>query len=169
MAGPTNGTRARLSRDLPLKPSVLDRLIGRDDEPDRTGPTQVLREIKENIRRDLQDLLNTRRCCESWPEDMRELDASLLNYGLPDYTGLHLSAPSKHEKVRDILRRVIETFEPRLEGVSVVRLNRGEPEGRTLAFRIAATLRVVPIAEPIAYESTIDPLGATFTVRRAGA
>ncbi len=76
--------------------SLLDRLI--DDEPELTteypwDEVQKLRIIRQGIKRDLQDLLNTRFRCVAFPPDSSSLDDSLLNYGLPDFTaaGLNLA------------------------------------------------------------------------------
>ena len=54
---------AKISEQQPLVPSVLDRLM--DCEPDnpREAPKsrhQILRELKQSVRRDLENLLNTR-------------------------------------------------------------------------------------------------------------
>ena len=77
---------AKIEADQPLVPSVLDRLI--DDEPTATREPpksrgQVLRDLKQSVRRDLENLLNTRQRCKSWPENLSELEVSLVNYGFP--------------------------------------------------------------------------------------
>ena len=81
---------AKVDADQPLLPSLLDRLI--DEEPDdsREPPksrSQLLRELKQSIRRDLENLLNTRQRCRSWPENFDELTVSLVSYGIPDMAG----------------------------------------------------------------------------------
>jgi type VI secretion system protein ImpF len=157
----------RVPGDQPLKRSVLDRLIVRDDDPRDQKPGAVLRDIRECVRRDLEDLLNTRPRCDSWPDHLTELDQSLANYGLPDCTGSDMSAPMNHGKFSRILQRVIETFEPRLTNVTIQTMSKTEPLNRTLSFRIEATLRVDPIEEPIVLDSTIEPISASFAVTRA--
>lgn len=157
----------RIPGDQALKRSVLDRLIVRDDDPRDQKPSAVLRDIRESVRRDLEDLLNTRPRWNSWPEYLHELDDSLANYGLPDFTGSEVSAPMNHGKFSRILQRIIETFEPRLTNVTVQTMSKTEPLNRTLSFRIEATLRIEPIEEPIVLDSTIEPISATFSVTRA--
>ena len=152
----------RITSKQAVKLSVLDRLLAADDSS--VGNLVCLR---ENVRRDLEDLLNTRVRCRSWPPNLTELERSLLNYGLPDFTGLKLGAPSDQERFRFILQRAIEMFEPRLENVTVEKLNQGEALNRTLSFRIEAILRVKPYQEPIALNSKLDPLSATFAITRA--
>jgi len=160
-----------IQRHLPtnqaLKLSVLDRLMAPDEAALRSGTGSNLQRLRESVRRDLEDLLNTRVRCRSWPEGLDQLDHSLVNYGLPDFTGLKLGAPSEQETFRRILQTAIETFEPRLENVTVRRFQSGDPLDRTLTFRIEAVLRVTPVEEPIVLTSRIEPLSASFAVNRA--
>src|SRR6056297_895978 len=81
-----------MSRGYPqqatIRESLLDRLL--DDEPDRQQDDprteeQVLRAIQRAVRRDVEDLLNTRYRCEEWPPQHDRLSDSLINYGLPDF------------------------------------------------------------------------------------
>ena len=73
-----------------LMPSIIDRLIDLEplnlSEPAKSQG-QVVFEMKISLRRDLENLLNTRWSCISWPPDYEELDLSLINYGIPDFTG----------------------------------------------------------------------------------
>lgn len=161
-------TRARrIPGDQALKRSVLDRLIVRDDDPPEMKPGAVLRDIRESVRRDLEALLNTRPRCETWPAHLIELENSLANYGLPDFTGSDISAPMNQGRFSRILQRVIETYEPRLTNVTVQIVSPAEPLNRTLSFRIEATLQVEPLEEPIVLNSIIEPISATFAVTRA--
>ena len=157
---PTNVHSRRLSPDQPLKLSVLDRLIVPEDD----SPRSSLRFVREAVRRDLEDLLNSRPRCKGWPASLNELNDSLANYGLPDFSGLAVGAPSRQKDFERVLREVIETFEPRLENVSVERADTPDTLGRTAVFRIEATLCVEPIREPIVFNSTIEPQTANFTV-----
>src|SRR5262245_29545673 len=84
--------------DQLLLPSVLDRLL--DDNPAAgrdppRGRDQVLKEMKESVRRDLENLLNTRRRLLTWPPAMKELNRSLANYGVPDFTVASLGGPEE--------------------------------------------------------------------------
>ena len=94
---------ARILTDQPLIPSVLDRLI--DDRPDerreapKTG-SQVMREVKLSLQRDLENLLNTRRRATGWPADLSELELSLANYGIPDIAGADLGSAENRGQFR---------------------------------------------------------------------
>src|SRR5687768_18290102 len=113
---------SRVPHDHPLTPSVLDRLIDPDPTAARDAPkgqAQVLREMKQSLRRDLENLLNTRWRCLSWPPNMDELELSLVNYGLPDFSGANLGIAENREQFRRVIERVIARFEPRLKNVKV--------------------------------------------------
>ncbi|MGQ9575802.1 MAG: type VI secretion system baseplate subunit TssE [Thermoguttaceae bacterium] len=154
--------------DQPVIPSVLDRLLDEEPSNPREAPksrTQVLRELKQSVRRDLENLLNTRWRCRSWPGHLKELDTSLVSYGIPDVTGADLSSAQRREEFRSQLERVIRHFEPRLKNVSVILLEQGEPWDRTLRFRIEGLLLVEPAPEPVAYDSAVEPATGTVEVR----
>src|SRR5262249_62211168 len=84
---------AKVKAEHPLVPSVLDRLLddapGVSREPARNRH-QILRELKQSVRRDLENLLNTRVRCLAMPPHLKELKQSLLHYDLPDFSGAGL-------------------------------------------------------------------------------
>ena len=100
----------RVSDDQPLIPSVLDRLL--DDEPDRQqepvkSRNQVLRDLKQSVRRDLENLLNTRWRCAPLPPHRSERELSLVNYGIPDIAGADLGSAEQREQFRRTLEAAI--------------------------------------------------------------
>jgi type VI secretion system protein ImpF len=154
--------------DQPLVSSVLDRLL--DDEPEVTAEparnrAQLLRDLKLAVRRDIEDLLNTRRRNMLPPTGLKELAASLLSYGIPDFSG---TGPVT-AKDRDAFCRLIETIvrqnEPRLLKVGVELAANPEPGDRTLKFRIDALLRADPSPEPVVFDSTLEPATSQFAVK----
>jgi len=160
--------RSRIREDQPLVPSVFDRLL--DDDPANSRETaksrrQVLREMKQSVRRDLENLLNTRQRCRQWPEPFEELDASLINYGLPDFTGVNMSVPSERERLCGIVQRVIQHFEPRFKSVRIRLLENADEFDRTLRFRIDGLLNVEPTPEPVVFDSQLEPTTSTFEVK----
>ncbi len=159
---------AKISRNQPLQSSVLDRLIRPDSGPSGSkSPGQVLRELKESVRRDLENLLNTRWRCSSWPPNLEELNVSLVNYGLPDFTGSNLGSADAQEEFRKILQRVIQNYEPRFKRVQVKLVKNPEPLDRTLRFRIEALLHADPAPEPVVFDSAMKPLTTNFEVKGA--
>jgi type VI secretion system protein ImpF len=161
----------RVSADQPLVPSVLDRLL--DDDPTVTretvkSRTQVLRELRQSLRRDLENLLNTRWRCTSWPEDLEELELSLVNYGIPDISGADLGSAQSREEFSQIVERVLECYEPRFKSVRVTMLPNSGLQDRTLRFRIEALLYAEPAPEPVSFDSTMEPLTGNVEVKGIG-
>ena len=157
----------RVGRALPLLPSVLDRLI--DDAPElSTEPpkqsAQLLRELKQAVRRDLERLLNTRWRCVSWPPSLQELDYSVVNYGIPDFTSAHLRAAEDPDVLCAVIKSAIEHFEPRLKNVRVDPVENSQELDRTLRFRIDAVLTVEPIEDRVLFNSTVEPTTGNFHV-----
>ncbi len=161
---------ARVRTDQPLVPSVLDRLI--DEEPSAKrepakSRSHVLRELKQSVRRDLENLLNTRWRCSNWPQDLDELELSLVNYGIPDITGSSFGSGRSQEEFVRVMERVIRHFEPRFQSVEVEILGNAQPLDRTLRFRINALLRAEPAPEPVVFDSSLQPSTGNVEVKGA--
>jgi type VI secretion system protein ImpF len=161
---------AKVLSDQALIPSVLDRLI--DERPDETRETprtrtQVLREMKLCLQRDLENLLNTRRRAAGWPADLSELELSLVNYGIPDIAGADLGSAENRDQFIRTVSETIRRFEPRFQQVFVRMLDNFDPLDRTLRFRIDALLRAEPAPEPVVFDSSLQPATCNVQVRGA--
>jgi type VI secretion system protein ImpF len=157
--------------EQPLLPSVLDRLL--DDEPSSKSDTlksrtQVLREMKQSVRRDLENLLNTRWKATGWPRHLTEMERSLLNYGIPDISGTELGIAERRKRFERTIEQVIRDFEQRLRRVSVRLLDEAESFDRVVKFEINALLRVEPAPEPVTYTSDLEPATGNFDVEVKG-
>src|SRR5690242_11708760 len=80
-------------RDRVLARSILDRLI--DEAPDRAVDPPMsfvdqVRDVREAIRRDLEALLNTRRCPATPPAALTELKDALVSYGVDGVVSANL-------------------------------------------------------------------------------
>lgn len=151
-----------------LLPSVFDRLIDLEPTVPQDTPqsrSQVLHELKQSVRRDLQNLLNTRWRCDIWPPDYEELELSLVNYGIPDFSGVNMGGPDNQQRLIAIVERAIEFFEPRFLRFSLVQSGREESFDRTLRFKIEGLLRAEPAPEPVSYDTVMDVSSAEFQVR----
>lgn len=149
-----------------LQFSLLDRLL--DDEPDNLkevprNKVQALREIKESVRRDLQNLLNTRTYSRGWPEQYTELNSSLLNYGLPDFGGLS-TLTVERETFRQLIEDTIRCHEPRFVEVKVQLVGESNLEDRTLQFRIDVLLHAEPSPERIVLDSRLETIDGSIDV-----
>lgn len=157
-----------IPRDLPLRPNLLDLLIDdRPESPDTEVDThQLIEEYRESVRRDLRDLLNTRRRCWS-PFSVQHpaLGRSLISYGLPDPTGHSFSSPVARRALRTQIERVIQSFlSPPLRRVTVEVPGVQRETDRVLRFRVSATLVVEEYEEALVFESSLEPLSASFDV-----
>ena len=158
---------SKAREDQQLVPSVLDRLL--DDHPERRQELpkarhQVLRDLKQSVRRDLENLLNTRWRCVSWPPNLDELDVSLVNYGIPDFTGVNMASPGERERLRHLIEQIVRKFEPRFKTVKVQMLANRDEADRTMRFRIDAMLYAEPAPEPVIFDSELEPLSSNFSV-----
>lgn len=115
----------------PLKPSVIDKLIGglartkgdgsRDIAPcyiaalDRFNET----ELKNCVIRDIAWILNDIHFAAAVPlDDYPEVRTSVLNQGVPDLTSMTVNRGTFEQRARD-LTDAIRTFEPRLVSNSI--------------------------------------------------
>ncbi len=158
----------RITAERPLLPSILDRLL--DDDPHATpetpkSRTQVLRELKQSVRRDLERLLNTRWRPVRLPTDLPELETSLVNYGIPDITAVEFGSADSRRAFGHTLEAVIRRYEPRFKSVRVELLDNAEPLDRKLRFRIDALLHAEPAPEPVIFDSALEPASGSIEVR----
>ncbi|HYT92063.1 MAG TPA: type VI secretion system baseplate subunit TssE [Gemmataceae bacterium] len=159
---------ARIRAEQPLVPSVLDRLLDDDPDVNREAPKtrhQVLRDLKQAVRRDLENLLNTRRRCRGWPAGLKELEKSLVNYGIPDFTGARMSTAEDRDDFRRALETVLRTYESRFKSVKVLLLENTDESDRTLRFRIDGLLVADPAPEPVVFDSALEPTTGGFQVK----
>ena len=122
-----------------------------------------LRLLKQSVRRDLEWLLNTRATAVVPPE-LKEVWSSIVVYGLPDITALSGRSPADKAKLRRAVERVLETFEPRLEGV-VVTVDPEPGPGLSLKFRIDGRLKVDPAPEPVSFDTLLQIGSGEFRVK----
>jgi type VI secretion system protein ImpF len=155
---------ARVAENRAVFKSLMDRLSGDESaQPARTA-VQSLRDLKQSVRRDLENLLNTRWRCTSFPPDLKMIEASLVNYGIPDFSGADLGNVETREAFCRVLEKSIATFEPRFLKVSVRLADALQPGDRTLRFRIDAVLRAEPSPEPVRFDSSVEPGTAAFVI-----
>ncbi|KAF5883412.1 type VI secretion system baseplate subunit TssE [Rhizobium sp. PEPV16] len=157
-------------RDRVLARSILDRLI--DEAPDRTVDPPIsfvdqVRDVREAIRRDLEALLNTRRCPATPPAALSELKDALVSYGVDGVVSANLMTDQAKLKLAQAIERRIALFETRLSDVRVTILKSRTMTERALRMRIQATFRLHEGMPPISFESTIDPSTQRFLVEAA--
>ena len=144
--------------DTALTPSLLDRLT--DLEPDHRAerprrPWEIRNEIRAALCRDLADLLNVRRAEEAVDPLYQETAASILSFGVADFTSYNLKNGIEQEMVRRSIENAIRNFEPRIHGISVV-LEPPEQLVPVLRFQITALLRVDPESDPVVFDAALQ-------------
>lgn len=153
-----------------LTASLLDRLLDYDPGVEKdppVSPAQATRELHNSVRRDLETLLNTRRRNADTPAGFTELDKSLVNYGIPDFTGANLASADSREEFRRAIESTIRKYEPRFKSVRVILLDNVEPLDRTLRFRIDALVHAEPAPEPVVFDSVLEPVTRSVQVEGA--
>jgi type VI secretion system protein ImpF len=157
----------RLDNEIRITPSVLDRLLDYEPELAReplASRSKSLRQLKESVKRDLEQLLNSRQSGDWLPPDLKELNSSVAAYGLPDFSSVSIKSPSEQGRLRAALESAISTFEPRLEDVAITLLPLGELH-RSLHFRIDARLKIEPAPEPVTFDAMLQLASGQYLVR----
>ena len=159
---------ARVDKKKKLRPSVLDRLF--DNEPyNQTerdpGHHQLLKQLRNSIRRDLELLLNTRFYISEPPDEFPELHNSLLNYGLPDLATVNIIDIDKRNEFARKLEQTLRYFEPRFKSVNVSFIDNSDNTDRTLRFRIDAVIYADPLPEVVVFDSVLESVTRTMSVK----
>jgi type VI secretion system protein ImpF len=154
---------ARVDPNQGLIPSILDRLI----DPEGAAGTAWRRgygfdQLEAAVRRDLEDLLNTRQTYQRLPAEFAKLQESILVYGMPDLTSLNSLTPENQQQMTTLLETAIQRFEPRLREVMAKPSGAGDGKDRTSRFRIEAMLGINPVTR-VAFE-TVQELATNHCV-----
>jgi type VI secretion system protein ImpF len=144
--------------NAPLRLPLLDRLL--DEEPKIKTEAPMTRSVslarlKTAVRRDLENLLNTRRTPDYIPEGSVEILRSVYYYGLPDITSMPANFLYEQTKLLQSIETAVKTFEARLDGVRVS-LVPVAGQSRVLRFVIDGMLRIDPLPEHVVYDASIE-------------
>ncbi|PCJ44968.1 MAG: type VI secretion system baseplate subunit TssE [Moraxellaceae bacterium] len=150
-----------------IRPSIFDRLL--DDEPDKKvegshDAFQATKALRESVRRDLEQLLNTRYRITSTSDNAPELELSLVNYGLPDLATINLVDEDTRIDFCRSLETTIRRYEPRFKSIKVNTLGNVENGDRTVRFRIDAVLHADPAPEVIIFDSVLEPVSRSVEI-----
>ncbi len=161
---------APVDKDRNLRESILDRLF--DEDPGLSVDSEKtrqrkLKDLRSSVRRDLEHLLNTRYRIVSPPEELQQVETSLLNYGLPDLATVNMLDVAKRREFTRNIENIIRTFEPRFKSVSVRYLDNNEKTDRTLRFRIDAVMYADPAPEIVVFDSVLEPVLRAVTVEES--
>lgn len=153
---------AESRNQVQLQPSLLDRLT--DDEPVKKSEAKEKRglsqaRLRQSVLRDLNWLFNssnleTVQNLDHYPEVAR----SVINFGMPDFTGHTLSSVDVPE-IERLLRQSICDFEPRILRRTIrVRLNVDEQQmsHNAMTFDIEGELWADPVPLHVYLKTELD-------------
>ncbi len=151
-------------------PCLLDRLTDHEldkKQESRQKRTITIRQYRDEVIRDLDWLLNSGSLSATEDLETYPLVAeSVLNYGLPDLTGLTASSIDTHE-IERLLKRAIVSFEPRLLRHTVkvrAMVSSNSSSVNSLAFEITGDLWAAPIPEHLYLKTEVDLETGAFSV-----
>ncbi|MBI3560594.1 MAG: type VI secretion system baseplate subunit TssE [Gammaproteobacteria bacterium] len=151
-----------------LRPSVLDRLIDNDPQNQSevdVGRQQQSKQLRDSVKRDLENLLNTRFSVTSPPEELTQLEKSLFNYGLPDLATLNILNIHARNEFSLRLERVLAEYEPRFKSIKVNYIENKDKADRTLRFRIDAVIYADPLPEMVVFDSVLESITRMVTIK----
>lgn len=152
------GKISKLDQAGILTPSLLDRLL--DSAPrvqfeTPLSPKDSRQILLSGLRRDIENLLNTRRVSEATTEGLREVKRSVFNYGLPDITDLAANYLHDPQSLARSIEETVNFFESRLTSVSVSVLP--FPGGsRALRLVIEGLLEIDPAPEKVIFDGSLE-------------
>lgn len=121
--------------------------------------------FRDGLRRDLEALLNTRRRLLTPPGELDSLEASLLDYGLDDFTNESHLSPEFREIFIDSVERLVRRFEPRLTRFTVTIRDQRDQLERVLRFRIAGVVTFAGTSQEVHFDSHVDAARGQFVLR----
>jgi type VI secretion system protein ImpF len=161
---------AELTTQERLQPSLLDRLT--DDEPGKSDESREKRVIsatrlRDCVSRDMSWLLNCVNLAANEDlSDYSEVARSVLNFGIPDLTGVALSGIDAVVLQRQV-REAILAFEPRLTGKTlrvVVNASTHRMNRQALTFNIESEMWAQPIPLNLYLKTEVDLETGRFKV-----
>jgi type VI secretion system protein ImpF len=134
---------------------LLYRLL--DEDPEKQYEKNSRRfidinDLEQDIRNNLEMILNTRSYGLDLPEHLTELKQSVLNYGIK----------SAQMRLCRNIKEILEFFEPRLQFVNVSLLDSELELDRILKIRIEGMINIGLSLRPAAFESCLDIIRQHF-------
>ena len=162
---------AELASSERLQPSLLDRLTDHEPESDVESRDQRVLSIsalRASVLRDLAWLLNTSKLIPD--RDAAKfpfLTNSVLNYGMPDISGVSASGIDLHE-LEVSIRQAIWDFEPRIIRstvlVKAVSADHGGISYNKIFFKIEGDMWAQPYPERLYLRTELDMEGSAFRI-----
>jgi len=155
---------SRLSGAQRLMPSLLDRLIDPESAGTDAGHGYSVQQMIDVVRRDLEELLNTRQTHSGIPKEFTEVLSSLVAYGLPDLTSTNAVSDEDRAEIGKVIEASIARFEPRLRDIRATLVPSNHEQELSVRFQIHAKLAVDPAPE-IGFETVLELTTGQATIR----
>lgn len=151
----------KVAQQTRINASLLDKLI--DDAPNEWDAEEAYRggnlpQLRRNVGRDIENLLNAKVQWSTWPDCYKELKNSLVNYGLEDFSNMAIGSLEGRQLLCKKVAESIRRFEPRFIEVDVETVDNEQSIDRILKLRINAVLYADPDPEYISFDSEVDPV-----------
>ncbi len=157
---------SKLEKAGTVTPSLLDRLL---DEAPRVKsevplkPAETRASLLLSLRRDLENLLNTRTVAEDLPEELTEVRRSVYSYGLPDITEISANYLHDPQSLAHAIEEAVGFFEPRLRSASVAVLPT-PGASRVLRLVIEGMLQVDPAPERVVFDGSLELVSGEYQI-----
>lgn len=157
-------------RQQTLSYSVLDRLLGAEYDNTMTkadgGADDIFTQrMVQSIARDVQNLLNTRKQEMKLPDELKELQPSMVDYGVGDLTTINARSQKDREAFRNSVQQAIEEYEPRLKNLKVDIIENPAEDNLIFHFNIEAVLLMEPTPLTLRFDSVLPTDTRMFTVK----
>ena len=136
-----------------FRSTLFDRLIPEQEELLR-GLT--IKELRESVAHDLEDLLNSRIAKLETIDDFPLVKKSILQFGIIDFVGLSTANPMDRDKICQSIEVSIAAQESRLTQIKVEMLMDEQNMG-SLCLSIQAYLNIHPLYEPVIFDALLKP------------
>lgn len=139
-----------MAGDYNVRRPLFDRLTDYAPDHEEARPARALdrRGLRESVRAQLEEVLNTR--CPLPQKRLEDRPRTILEYGIADLTTFAAGNYEDCRRLAELLRRTIEAYEPRLSDVRVT-IEPPAADRLRLEGRIEAVLRVGTVHEPVSF------------------
>jgi type VI secretion system protein ImpF len=151
-------------KKVEVRTPLFDRLVDKDRFlRSELRPMRTLdrRGVKESVRRELEQLFNTR--CPVPAHRLAGRVRTVIDYGIPDFSTFSARNQDDWGRMADILRRAIEVYEPRLAQVRVA-VERAKDDEFQLVAQIEAVLVTENVPEPVSFTTVLQTREGTAEV-----
>ena len=143
-------------RKIGMMPSVLDRIIDPSSLGTPARPGFSVEDLVASVRRDVEDLLNTRQNQDRTIDEFPLLAGSVYRFGMPEMVSMRASSPEDRQNIGRVLERIIGQYEPRLSNIKAVLVgDTKDTKHGTVNFRIEGRLRLDPAPE-VVFETLLE-------------